>query len=542
MSRAAGIDYGSHSLKVAEVSWSGKEVALQKVAWVPSGREEDREALASRISEKGLRIRRGVFGVSGRDSILRYTHVPPVPPWRMKLIMDYEISEIASKGGGNISADYQLLNVPRDVSQDLTIIVGMAKDERVSSHIDRMQAAGLPTGAACPTSLALFNAYRRLGEELDEAALLVNIGHENMDIAISQAGHLIFARSVQLGGKDFTEAVASALEIPFSEAEKTKHEIGAIKRDGWKDPRQKEVSDALMGVVGNLLSVIQSSVKFCRTQTGIGELKVEKVFLSGGGSRLEGLGDHLAGSLNLPVEAFDPVQRMDLGALSAEARGEAQAHSLEFLIPVGLALSEDRAEGFRLDLLPSPLKVKREFRTKTLFLYAAAAVVAATLLLNLVGAVSAILGEGSRRDALEGTLGEVEDRHGAWKDLRDANDQRVSNLEALTGETRPGYFLSVLLDAVGTSTPPQIALSEIKLEMGREGGETRASTVYRISGIADDATGVGFSLLEGYSQALDRVPAFSSAKIDTTRTKHDDKKGVWRFQIVVTPVDGSPPS
>lgn len=538
MARGVGIDYGSHSLKVAAVRWSGKEVALLRAASIPVGADGDGEALARRVAEKGLRLGGGVYGVSGRDSILRYTHVPPVPPWRMKLIMDYEIGEISAKGGGNISADYQLLNVPRDVSQDLTIIVGMAKDERVSSRIRLLEGAGLTARAACPASLALFNAYRFLGEEVEEAALLVDIGHENMDMAIAQAGHLVFARSVQLGGKDFTEAIASTLGIPAAEAERIKHEKGAIQRDGWKNPREKEVSDALMGVVGNLLSVIQSSVKFCRAQTKIADLNVQKVFLSGGGARLRGLTDQLSSSMKLPVVTFDPLARVDLGALSPEVREEVQSHSLELAVPLGLALSEDRQTAFRLDLLPTPLKAKREFRTRTLFLYAAGVAVAAALLLNLAGAIGARWAEGKRGQTLEETLARVDERHDEWESLRKGNELKKSELEALAWETRPGYFLSVLIDAVGTRTPPQIEISSIDLEREGEEGKARRPFRYRISGVSDDATGTGFRVLEGFQGALDRLPEFASVRIDAEQTKHDPKAGVWRFGLIVTPISG----
>ncbi|MCZ6688184.1 MAG: pilus assembly protein PilM [Planctomycetota bacterium] len=544
MGRASGIDYGSHSLKVVEVRWSGKAVALHKATLIPLDPQGNGESLASQVGEKGLRVRGGIYGVSGRDSILRYTHVPPVPPWRMKLIMDYEISEIAAKGGGNISADYQLLNVPRDVSQDLTILVGMAKDQKVSNRIADLQEAGLGSRAACPTSLALYNAYRVLGEELEEAALLVDIGHENMDIAISQAGHLIFARSIQLGGKDFTEAVASSLGVSQAEAEKTKHKIGAIKREGWKNPKEKQVSDALMGVVGNLVSVIQSSVKFCRSQTKISGLKIEKVFLSGGGSRLNGLPEHLARSMNLPVEIFDPVGKLRLGGLSEDARKEVLSHSIELVVPIGLALSSEREKGFQLDLLPTPMKAQRTFRTRTVFLYIAAVVAGIAVLLNIVGAISAIWSEGSRKEVLEQSLEDARQRHDDWKALRDSNERKKSDLEALAWETRPGHFLSVLLDAIGTLTPPTIEISEVGLEPDDEGqsGASRAKWKfkYRIVGESDDSTGRGSLTLRSFERTLDRMPEFASVRIDATRTRRAEAKGVWKFELIVTPSESNP--
>lgn len=539
MGRGCGIDYGGHSFKLAEVRTSGDKVILRRAARIPLGPTADGTELAAALTEKGIRLRNGTFGVSGRDSILRYTHVPPVPPWRMKLIMDYEISEIASKGGGNITADYRMLNVPRDVSQDLTILVGMAKDDQVMAQIRRLEDGGVRIGGACPTSLALFNAHHRLGEEGEEATLLVHLGHEHLDIVISQGGHLVFARSAQLGGKDFDEAIASSLGISPEEAQRLKEERGAVQREGWETPRDRRISDALMGVVANLLSVIQSSVKFCRAQTKIKDLKIERVLLSGGGARLRGLPEHLQDALKMPVSLFDPVSRVDMSGLAPEVQEEVRAGSVEMAVPIGLALVEADPDSFQLDLLPSPMKARREFRTRTAYLYVAGIAAGLALFLNLVWAIGGMWREGGRNEQLLAMKEEVDGRHRDWVSLRNANDVGRQEMETLVAETRPAWAYSHLLHVLGEMTPRQVAIAEVTLERGGEKRVAGAPVKLEVRGYVDNATGSAFEILDGFKKTLDGVREFASASIDTTRTQHDDKAGVLKFVIVVDPEGGS---
>ena len=44
--------------------------------------------------------------------IIRYSQVPPVPEWRLRTLMKYEVDEVGSQSGGDVSADYRKLNLP----------------------------------------------------------------------------------------------------------------------------------------------------------------------------------------------------------------------------------------------------------------------------------------------------------------------------------------------------------------------------------------------------------------------------------------------
>ena len=98
MSLGLGIDVGATTVTVCAIKKSGGAIALEHYRVYPRaelGDGEDLESIARALSNElardGFRSRRCVLGVSGRDAIIRYSHLPPMPDWRLALLMDFEI-------------------------------------------------------------------------------------------------------------------------------------------------------------------------------------------------------------------------------------------------------------------------------------------------------------------------------------------------------------------------------------------------------------------------------------------------------------------
>jgi hypothetical protein len=103
------------------------------------------------------------------------------------------------------------------------------------------------------------------------------------------------------------------------------------------------------------------------------------LWLTGGGAQLEALPAALAAKLRLPVERYDPLARVELGAEAEDAR--AAAASLAVL--VGLAVPVSPAER-DADLLPPALRESLAFRRRRPWFAAAAMLAAAALLPPIV--------------------------------------------------------------------------------------------------------------------------------------------------------------
>ncbi len=248
MSLGVGIDVGGSSVTVAAVRSRKGSLALEGFLHVPlealaaDGVPVDdpaavARAVAVRLQQRGVKASGAVLGVSGRDAIIRYSLLPPMPAWRMELLMELEVKDTAEKTGEALSADWRQL---AGANEGNLVLIALAKDARVLESVSAWQKAGVEAGGALPLPVATGDCYRFLGDGVaDKVTLVLDIGKDSTEVAIVELGELIFARSVQTGGEAFTERLAKVLGVSRDEAEQ-------IKKDG-QDEAGSDVAGALSG-------------------------------------------------------------------------------------------------------------------------------------------------------------------------------------------------------------------------------------------------------------------------------------------------------
>ncbi len=465
-----GVTIGSHSLRAVKLRKKGDRYVVQRI--FADRLDESTRAVAGRaLAARGFRGTPAIVGLTGRDVIIRYTQVPPVPDWRLRTLMKFEVEEVSQQSGGDVSADYRSLNLPdpEGIRDDDTILVALARNKHLTSLTRSLDTGGIKFGEGVPNSIALFNAFAANATYTEEeTALLVNIGAENVDIAVQEGGELIFARNATPGGKAFTEAIEQAFNTSAAKAEKMKKTKGNVTPKGqakYPDPTSEKVANAIMGVAGQMASMIQSTLMIARAQTRLPDLKIDRVLLAGGGASLEGLDRYLKQALDVPVESFDPFQLCDTEGLDADELALIEKHGHEFTVAVGLAQNQVAAESMGLSVLPAALKRAREFATKGIFAVAAAAVMLAVLFLLYAGRTSASA-------AFKDRTGDVKDKgvaaQSADKKMRAAlkmeQAQEVKH-RVLAELARPGVLLSQVWAEIQGNITSYIYVDSVQLNV-----------------------------------------------------------------------------
>jgi hypothetical protein len=202
--------------------------------------------------------------------------------------------------------------------------------------------------------------------------LLANVGAENVDVVISRGPDLLFARNLTGGGRLFDDAIAQRFGVDAAQAEELKIQLASL-RPGKPQPtpNHDKASRAILGAAGQLASLLQSAVMFCKTQVKISGLKIDRVLLCGGGAALDGLVEYLRAGMGVPVELFDPFRVVDTTALSAEAVEQLEEYKLESVIALGFATMGSDPDAYGIEVLPAALAKKREFVGGTLWLIGA---------------------------------------------------------------------------------------------------------------------------------------------------------------------------
>ena len=392
-----GVSIGSRTIRVLQVKKqkNGTWQVLKALSAPYDGEDapdarrvaEGRSALQS-AGAKGATL----VGLSGRDLIMRYTQVPPVPDWRLEMLMNFEVQEVSEQSGGDVSAAYAKLEIGDTTSGDEIVLVALAKNGYLKPRLEAVKSAGLDALGGCPRAVAAYWAYKENGNlRHDETVVIMNIGNENTDLAISRSGELVFARNISGGSKNFTDSLVSNMRVNRATAEKLKITKGNLTPRGqakYRDSGEEKVANNLMGVGGHFVSAFNSSVMFAKAQSKVPDCNPDRCVIMGAGAKLRGFAEYLESNLGVPVEVFDPVDELDLSALSSDAQAALKQEQGGIATTLGLAQMAADADAFKLEVLPEADRKKRRFTQETL-----PVIVAAVIL--LIGVVVAFVFAGA---------------------------------------------------------------------------------------------------------------------------------------------------
>ncbi|QDU69076.1 pilus assembly protein PilM [Engelhardtia mirabilis] len=314
-------------------------------------------------------------GITGREVNLRYSRVPRLADWQLRKLMRFEVEEVGGSSDAQVAADFNVLPEMPEIEGEDVVLLAMARESLLEAHEEGLAAVGGRLDAFTPNAVALYNAWLRFGVVMDDTVLLANIGHENTDVVLVRGADLVFARNLSGGSKLFDDAIASRLNCDAARAEKIKQEsVDLTPGARYLDSTAEKVSRAGLAPAGQILGLLQSTLAFAKSQVKISSLKLDRVFICGGGARLKGLDRYLSSAMSVPVAPFEPFTVVDVSKLSPEAQRALEAHELESVVALGLAHAGSDPEAYSVEIVPAALQRKREFLGRKAFLIAAAVV------------------------------------------------------------------------------------------------------------------------------------------------------------------------
>lgn len=531
--KAVAIDLGSHSVKGIAVKAGKRGLAVTRFCAAPA------EAGAEALAAAGLPMKGVVSGLCGRDMTLRYSQVPPTPDWQLQNLMDLEIQDLAAQSGGALSADYNLLPTQDAEAGVDTVLLALAKDEALGRLQDEAKAGGGVIDGFVPNCIAIYNAYLRCGPvESDAVVCLCNVGHETIDIALCKGVDLLFARNLTGGGKVLDDAIAAAFNVSERKAESLKRDLldlDPASRGRYASGQAEKVTMAAGGAASAIVAGIQSSLAFCKAQTKIADLKLDKVLLCGGSSRLRGLRGMLRESLRCPVEAFDPFANLDLSALSPQDQEQLDAMRCEAVVALGLAAGRCDDSLYSLEILPEAVRKKQRFTQRTVYNIAAVAIALLLLLLQVKQSGKDL--EAAELNLLQvkrqKTRAETTDKQA--RELVEQNTVDAVLVDYLSTEAVPLHGLLRTLRAIDRHLPPQLWIT--RLDVGSKGSSGAAKKAQPITFVVNGKALGGVDVNDVYLKFSSELKADSSMPTGSVVSKPANKtqlpEGMLQYEISV---------
>jgi type IV pilus assembly protein PilM len=152
-----------------------------------------------------------------------------------------------------------------------------------------------------------------------------------MNVNIVKGTTSLFTRDITLGGNQFTDVLQRSLGLSFQQAE-------SVKR-GSKDASvdDAQIEPLIANVTEIVAMEIQKTFDFYRATSEDNRTAVQKILISGGGSKLKGLAQDLSKRLELPVEVLDPFRSINVDSRKFDS-GYLNDIMPEMAVAVGLAM------------------------------------------------------------------------------------------------------------------------------------------------------------------------------------------------------------
>ena len=338
----AGLDVGSSSIKMVELDGKMNSLNLVGLGFenLPDDTIVDGQIMELNVvsdviqnicANHQMTAQQVVTGVSGHSVIIKNIVLPPMSREELEESIDWHAEEHIPYDLADVSLDYQ---VTSENSEATTVLIAACKRERIDNMKQAVQLAGKQPVVIDVDTFALQNCYEVNYQPDDsQTVALLNIGASTMNVNIVQGNRSLFTRDITVGGSQFTDVLQRSLGISYQQAEAVKRGV----MDAAEGVEEKAIEPLINDVTEIVAMEIQKTFDFYRATTEESEVVVQKVLISGGGSKLAGLAQELSKRLELPVEVLDPFRniKVDTRKFDPDYLSEIMP---EMAVAVGLAV------------------------------------------------------------------------------------------------------------------------------------------------------------------------------------------------------------
>ena len=347
--RVVGLDIGTSGVRAAELTLGKAGATLERfgqvalpIGAVRDGEVVDTDAVADAIKQLWAQAKfsskKVVVGVANQKVVVRQVDLPWLPAGELKKALAFQVQDYIPMPVEQAILDFHPLEeFTNDAGGRMVrVLLVAAAREMVDSALSAVTKAGLTPQMVDLTSFAVLRSLVTMdatGLDSLQAEALVDVGANITNIVVHQGGVPRFVRILLMGGSDVTDALAERLGVPQEQAEAIKQETGMAPVPGTA--QSTPAGRAIETTAGAFVEEVRGSLDYFMAQPGA--VRIGRVVVSGGGSRLHGLVERLSAATRLPVQAARPMSTLKLGKTGLTPDQLAYVEPM-VAVPVGLAM------------------------------------------------------------------------------------------------------------------------------------------------------------------------------------------------------------
>lgn len=281
-----GLDIGTDSIKMIQLRRVGASMVVAACGrWgFPDSAGDDAtqrrrdaiKAVRSMLRCRGFHGRRVITALSCAELGLKSIRLPHMGAAEQEKAVRREAKERFGFEVTPAQLKYMVAGQVRSGDETYDEIIMMVpRDQTIQEHLAILQEMGLRPEHIEAAPVALFRAFERyLRRRADDEAVsvLVDMGARGTRVIVARGKQIVFVKSIDIGGRTLTEAVARQLNLTNSEAHELRMRAARPlqRANDERDDQQGELSsvdwtihDAVRGEVENLAREISLCLRYC---------------------------------------------------------------------------------------------------------------------------------------------------------------------------------------------------------------------------------------------------------------------------------------
>ena len=306
-----GVDIGTHSIKVVELSGSAANprVVAWGVAPLPSDAFTENaitnvdavsDVLSSVLVKSGVKGSDVAIAISSSHAITKVLSMPAdLKDSDLEEQINIEALHFIPYPIDEVNLDYEVMGKSANSDEENDVLLVACRRTIVDNYIDSVESAGLELKYVDIDTYALERVYRsqnNLGSNSNEPVAIFDIGTNNSHLMVVNNSGVIYSRHQNFGANQIVKLIRKEYGVSAEEAQEIL--VSAEPPGDFVQAVQEPFVEMLQQEVSRALQFFYSSSSFSN---------IDSVVLSGACCALEGLAGDLEVKMRAKVATLDPV-------------------------------------------------------------------------------------------------------------------------------------------------------------------------------------------------------------------------------------------
>lgn len=336
------LDIGTNAVRVVQLSGSAGNWTLQHYGYAPvdsrltSANSVDAqrrlgEIIMTAVGQSGIRTKDVVIGLPSQKTFTTVIDVPVMPESELRSTIKYQIDQYIPMSIDEAKVDWVLLGQSAHDPKKQEVLLASTANTYAEERLEFVEGLGLNVIGAEPDPIAMIRSL--LPTNVQDARLIVDMGDQSTDIAITYGNAPRLVRTVPIGLQSLIKTAVQNLNVQEDQARQFILKFGLTP-----DRLEGQVLRALESTLDNFASELVKSIKFF--QTRYPSITIGGVLLSGFASTIPQFSEYVAAKVGVASTLANPWQ-----AVSVSQRDQQQLApvSAEFATVIGLAQRSNKS-------------------------------------------------------------------------------------------------------------------------------------------------------------------------------------------------------